>query len=255
MGWPESDPRVARPMPVTKMAWPESDPRVAWPMSVTKRAWPKSGLQIRSTNVGYEDGLARDYEKGLAKEWSPDLLIQRQLRNLLDQISTLKVVQLMPSKIVARHISTKPMPYSKFPLIRLSTIASFEGITTPFSLYVDGALDSKSLKTGLGAAIISIPKSGASTPIYVEVQALLEGLNWCMAIHLQPSLIVSDCYQLILKVKSSWKDNSALSSLVELVCQSLSYFHNVSLQHILRTDNKEAHQNAREALLRDKDFI
>ncbi|KAF4357578.1 hypothetical protein G4B88_024108 [Cannabis sativa] len=164
------------------------------------------------------------------------------------------------------------MPYSKFPLIRLSTIASFDGITTldykeaqhfnactepPNTERMQGTTGSYTITPAffpdsLGVAIISIPKSGASTPIYVEAQALVEGLNWYMAIHLQLSLIVSDCYQLILKVKSSWKDNSALSSLVELICQSLSYFHNVSLH---MTDNREAHQNATEALLRDKDFI
>ncbi|KAF4403809.1 hypothetical protein G4B88_014265 [Cannabis sativa] len=84
-------------------------------------------------------------------------------------------------------------------------------------------------------ADFSIPKLGASTPLFAEAQALLEGLN-CT------------------NVRSKWKDKSALSILVELIRESLSYFPNASLQHIPRTDNREAHQNARDALQRDKDF-
>ncbi|KAF4363664.1 hypothetical protein F8388_026272 [Cannabis sativa] len=103
-------------------------------------------------------------------------------------------------------------------------------------------------------ADFSIPKLGASTPLFAEAQALLEGLNWCAAIDLQPSLIMSNCSQLVTNVRSKWKDKSALSILVELIRESLSYFPNASLQHIPRTDNREAHQNARDALQRDKDF-
>ncbi|KAF4378405.1 hypothetical protein F8388_021599 [Cannabis sativa] len=71
----------------------------------------------------------------------------------------------------------------------------------------------------------------------------------------QPSLITSDCQQLILKVNSKWSDNSALSSLVELIRQSLSLFPSTSLKHIPRTANIEAHVLAREALRHDEDCM
>ncbi|KAF4401726.1 hypothetical protein G4B88_000774 [Cannabis sativa] len=101
----------------------------------------------------------------------------------------------------------------------------------------------------------SLSKWGASTSLFAEAQALLEGLHWCTAIKIPLASIESDCLQLIPKVKSSWKDDSALSSVIELIRKSLSQFPNASLYHISTIVNCVAQHHAREALRQDKDRI
>ncbi|KAF4357895.1 hypothetical protein G4B88_027779 [Cannabis sativa] len=91
--------------------------------------------------------------------------------------------------------------------------------------------------------------------VAIDLKGLKTGLSWCNNSHFQPSLITSDCQQLFLKVNSKWGDNSTLSSLVELIRQSLSLFPSASPKHILRTANIEAHVLAREALRHDEDCM
>ncbi|KAF4378596.1 hypothetical protein G4B88_023136 [Cannabis sativa] len=94
----------------------------------------------------------------------------------------------------------------------------------------------------------SIQKSGAPSPIFVEAQALLKGLTWCQNSHFQPLLVLSDCLQLTNRINSKWQDNSALSSLVLMIRQSLCNLLTVSLKHTPRNENAEAHKCAKEAL-------
>ncbi|KAF4371928.1 hypothetical protein F8388_000095 [Cannabis sativa] len=127
-----------------------------------------------------------------------------------------------------------------------------------YTLQVDAALNLNHLNTRLGAFIrnsqnyhiagFSIHKWGASTPLYVEAQALLEGLHWCSTIKIPFESIESNSLQLVPRVNNHWKDNSALSSVVQLIRQSLSLFPNASMRHISRVFNSAAHKNARESL-------
>ncbi|KAF4354581.1 hypothetical protein F8388_019566 [Cannabis sativa] len=92
------------------------------------------------------------------------------------------------------------------------------------TLYVDAALDQDRCITGLGCVFkvgshriidsAKIQKPGASSPIFAEAQALYHGLSWCLSSQLMPSFIFSDCLNLVSKVNGTWKDNSAISSLV-----------------------------------------
>ncbi|KAF4378593.1 hypothetical protein G4B88_023133 [Cannabis sativa] len=65
----------------------------------------------------------------------------------------------------------------------------------------------------------------------------------------------SDCLQLVSKIHSSWKDNSALSRLVHQIREFLSLFPNDLLQHIPHSENQDAHLNAREALRLNLDSV
>ncbi|KAF4374440.1 hypothetical protein F8388_015991 [Cannabis sativa] len=123
---------------------------------------------------------------------------------------------------------------------------------------INGA-DSPSADTSLGFVIkrgsnqvfasASIQKLGAPTPIFVEGQALLEGLSWCLSFQMQ----FTDCLNLVLKVNGQWQDNSALSSLVSKIRQSFSNFSAASLHHLSRQFNTESHNSAKEALRQRKD--
>ncbi|KAF4360226.1 hypothetical protein G4B88_003560 [Cannabis sativa] len=127
-----------------------------------------------------------------------------------------------------------------------------------FKLKVDATFNSKLLKFGFGASIVNGRNQriaglssctwGASTPIFAEAQALFTALEWCSTIRIPFSTIESDCLQLVSKIRSSWKDNSAFSSLVHQIRESLSFFPNATLQHIPRSQNQDAHLNARKAL-------
>ncbi|KAF4355601.1 hypothetical protein G4B88_025624 [Cannabis sativa] len=54
---------------------------------------------------------------------------------------------------------------------------------------------------------------------------------------------------------NSWKDKSALSSLIHQIWESLSFFPNATLQHIPRSQNQDAHLNAGKALRLDLDLV
>ncbi|KAF4353807.1 hypothetical protein G4B88_009401 [Cannabis sativa] len=81
----------------------------------------------------------------------------------------------------------------------------------------------------------------------------MEGLSWCLSLHMQPKFIFTDCLNLVSKVIGKWKDNSALSSLVSKIRQSFSYFPASSLHHLSRQFNVEAHHLAKEAIRQRRD--
>ncbi|KAF4348141.1 hypothetical protein G4B88_015786 [Cannabis sativa] len=100
----------------------------------------------------------------------------------------------------------------------------------------------------------SINKSGASSPIFAEAQALAGGLQWCLSSNLTPEYIFSDCLNLVSKVKGNWHDHSPLSTLVHQIRTFLSRFPEASLLHVSRQHNDKAHSLAKQALrLRDED--
>ncbi|KAF4357017.1 hypothetical protein F8388_001099 [Cannabis sativa] len=126
------------------------------------------------------------------------------------------------------------------------------------TLFVDAALDQENCVTCFGFVFKKGPnqivastmahKLGASTPIFAEGQALLEGLSWCVSSQLKPDLIFTDCLNLASKVTGTWQDQSALSSLVSLIRLSISNFPGVSLQHLPRQLNVQAHSLAKDAI-------
>ncbi|KAF4356523.1 hypothetical protein G4B88_001071 [Cannabis sativa] len=87
------------------------------------------------------------------------------------------------------------------------------------SLFIDAVLDHK---------------NDASTPIFAEGQALLQGLLWCIDSQLQPKFIFSDCLNLVSKVNGDWQDLSALSGLVSRIRLLFSNFPEASLQYFPR---------------------
>ncbi|KAF4403923.1 hypothetical protein G4B88_014379 [Cannabis sativa] len=126
------------------------------------------------------------------------------------------------------------------------------------ALYVDATLDHDHCITGLGCIFKVGPhriiaseknlKPGASSPIFVEAQALLHGISWCLSSQLKPSFIFTDCLNLVSKVNRNWQDNSALSSLVAQIRHSFSDFPGVSFQYLPRQLNTSAHFLAKEAI-------
>ncbi|KAF4392642.1 hypothetical protein F8388_003062 [Cannabis sativa] len=144
--------------------------------------------------------------------------------------------------------------------------AAPDQILTPSTtaLFVDAALSQNASATGLGMVFVqgvshihqfaSINKSGASSPIFAEAQALAEGIQWCLSSNLKPDYIFSDCLNLVSKVKGNWHDHSPLSSLVHQIRTFLSRFPEASLLHISRQHNDKAHSLAKQALRsRDED--
>ncbi|KAF4391818.1 hypothetical protein F8388_017413 [Cannabis sativa] len=75
--------------------------------------------------------------------------------------------------------------------------------TFDFRLYVDAAQDSELLKMGFGMTIhsktgdvllnLTSPKSGITTPLLMEAQALHLALSWCHDHAFYPDSVVSDC--------------------------------------------------------------
>ncbi|KAF4355868.1 hypothetical protein G4B88_004282 [Cannabis sativa] len=65
---------------------------------------------------------------------------------------------------------------------------------------------------------------GASTSLFVEAQALLEGIHWCLATRILLGSIEFDCQQLITRINNHWEENLVLSSVVQLIKKSLSSF-------------------------------
>ncbi|KAF4402850.1 hypothetical protein G4B88_010302 [Cannabis sativa] len=126
------------------------------------------------------------------------------------------------------------------------------------SLFVDAALDQNHGLTGTGfifklgfqTVLASHCRHlpGAVSPIFVEGQALLESLRWCLDSQLSPKVVFSDCLNLVSKVNSAWQDNSALSGHVSRIRLLFSNFPYASLQYIPRQFNMEAHGLAKEAL-------
>uniref|UniRef100_A0A803QM21 Reverse transcriptase zinc-binding domain-containing protein n=1 Tax=Cannabis sativa TaxID=3483 RepID=A0A803QM21_CANSA len=126
------------------------------------------------------------------------------------------------------------------------------------SLFVDAALDQNHGLTGTGfifklgfqTVLASHCRHlpGAVSPIFVEVQALLESLRWCLDSQLSPKVVFSDCLNLVSKVNSAWQDNSALFGHVSRIRLLFSNFPYASLQYLPRQFNMEAHGLAKEAL-------
>ncbi|KAF4391489.1 hypothetical protein F8388_008893 [Cannabis sativa] len=93
-----------------------------------------------------------------------------------------------------------------------SSISTTTGIIQDYSpaLYVVAALDQDNCITGFGfvfkiglnqiVASAMAHKPGASTPIFAEGQALLEGISWCVSSQLKPDLIFTHCLNLVSKV-------------------------------------------------------
>ncbi|KAF4350969.1 hypothetical protein F8388_021676 [Cannabis sativa] len=134
------------------------------------------------------------------------------------------------------------------------------GIITEDSpaLYVDAALDHNNGLTGIGFTfkighheIVASENRlllGASTPIFAEGQALLEGISWCIESQLQPAFIFSDCLNLVSKVNGDWQDYSALSGLVSQFRLFFSNFLEASLKYLPRQFNIDAHCLAKDAI-------
>ncbi|KAF4396360.1 hypothetical protein G4B88_019160 [Cannabis sativa] len=144
--------------------------------------------------------------------------------------------------------------------------AVLDQLLTPSTtaLFVDAALSLNASATGLGMVFVqgmshihhyaSINKSGASSPIFAEAQALAAGLQWCLSSNLTPEYIFSDCLNLVSKVKGNWHDHSPLSTLVHQIRTFLSRFPEASLLDVSCQHNDKAHSLAKQALrLRDED--
>ncbi|KAF4401550.1 hypothetical protein G4B88_001744 [Cannabis sativa] len=126
------------------------------------------------------------------------------------------------------------------------------------SLFVNAALDHKHGLTGIGftfnighhriVASQNRLMTGASTPIFAEGQALLQGISWCINSQLQPKFIFSDCLNLVTKVNSDWQDLSALSGLVSRIRLLFSNFPEASLKYLPRQFNADAYCLAKEAI-------
>ncbi|XP_060972565.1 uncharacterized protein LOC133038430 [Cannabis sativa] len=132
------------------------------------------------------------------------------------------------------------------------------------ALSVDAALDHDNCVTGLGFVFkiglhrvvtsTKIHKPGASTPIFAESQAHLDGLAWCLSSQLKLEFMFTDCLNLVSKVNGHWKDQSTLSSLVLKIRHSFSNFPDASLKYFPRQFNANAHSLAKEAIrLREED--
>ncbi|KAF4392196.1 hypothetical protein F8388_012652 [Cannabis sativa] len=126
------------------------------------------------------------------------------------------------------------------------------------ALYVDAALDHNHGLTGIGftfkighhqiVASENRRLPGASTPIFAEGQALLQGLSWCVDSQLQPEFIFSDYLNLVSKVKGNWQDHSVLSGLVSQIKLFFSNFPEASLKYLPRQFNTVAHRLAKDAI-------
>ncbi|KAF4396493.1 hypothetical protein F8388_005763 [Cannabis sativa] len=111
-------------------------------------------------------------------------------------------------------------------------------------------------KIGLHRVVTStkIHKPGASTPIFAESQAHLDGIAWCLSSQLKLEFMFTDCLNLVSKVNGHWKDQSTLSSLVLKIRHSFSNFPDASLKYFPRQFNANAHSLAKEAIrLREED--
>ncbi|KAF4394810.1 hypothetical protein F8388_015716 [Cannabis sativa] len=156
--------------------------------------------------------------------------------------------QSLPSHEVSHSASHRHLRPSSHEIIQEDTPA----------LYVDAALDPDRGVTGLGLVfkigsqriidIAKIHKPGPSSPIFAKAQALFHGLSWWLSSQLMPNCIFSDCLNLVSKVNSNWKDNSALSSLVAQIRISFSSFPGVSFLHLPCQLNTTAHSLAKEAI-------
>uniref|UniRef100_A0A803PCV1 Reverse transcriptase domain-containing protein n=1 Tax=Cannabis sativa TaxID=3483 RepID=A0A803PCV1_CANSA len=157
----------------------------------------------------------------------------------------------------AQHLHSQDISHSTSHQHLLLSFPEIIQEDTP-ALYVDAALDQDRCITRLGFVFkvgshriidsAKIQKPGASSPIFTEAQALYHGLSWCLSSQLMPRFIFSDCLNLISKVNGTWKDNSALSSLVAQIRLSFSNFHGVSFLHLPRQLNTSAHSLAKEAI-------
>ncbi|KAF4394555.1 hypothetical protein F8388_020380 [Cannabis sativa] len=126
------------------------------------------------------------------------------------------------------------------------------------ALYVDATLDHNHGLTGIGFTlkigqhqIIAsenhlLPR--ASTPIFAEGQALLQGISWCIDSQLKPEFIFFDCLNLVSKVNGDWQDHSALSGLVSQIRLFFSNFPKASLKYLPRQFNTAAHSLAKDAI-------
>ncbi|KAF4358375.1 hypothetical protein G4B88_017252 [Cannabis sativa] len=132
-------------------------------------------------------------------------------------------------------------------------------------LFVDAAQDSQLLKMGFGMTIhtnsgkvllnLAKPRSGITTPLLMEAQALYSALAWCHEHSFYPDSIVSDCNVLVNYICKNETHNLHLNPFViEInpfvieIKSLLSYFPNVSLSYILRGANHAAHCLAKTAL-------
>ncbi|KAF4368638.1 hypothetical protein G4B88_020034 [Cannabis sativa] len=97
------------------------------------------------------------------------------------------------------------------------------------ALFVDAALNQANCTTGLGFVFKKGPNQ------------------------LKSNLIFTDCLNLVSKVNGTWKDQSALSSLVSKIRQSISNFPDASLQHLPHHFNVQAHSLAKEAIRQQED--
>ncbi|KAF4401685.1 hypothetical protein G4B88_000733 [Cannabis sativa] len=161
----------------------------------------------------------------------------------------------------AQHLSTAS-PSSKPP--SSPEVDQLLHEDTP-ALFMDVALNLEEAATGLGLVFThglspilksaKIYKSGASTPIFAEAQALYEGIQWCMSSQLNPRFIFSDCLNLVTKVNGNWQDYSSLSTLIQKIRFSFSSFPEASLLHLPHQLNNNAHSLAKAAFrLRDEDL-
>uniref|UniRef100_A0A803PK91 Reverse transcriptase zinc-binding domain-containing protein n=1 Tax=Cannabis sativa TaxID=3483 RepID=A0A803PK91_CANSA len=123
------------------------------------------------------------------------------------------------------------------------------------ALSVAAALDHDNCVTGLGFVFkiglhrvvtsTKIHKPGASTPIFAESQAHLDGIAWCLSSQLKLEFMFTDCLNLVSKVNGHWKDQSTLSSLVLKIRHSFSNFPDASLKYFPRQFNANAHSLAK----------
>ncbi|KAF4378641.1 hypothetical protein G4B88_031245 [Cannabis sativa] len=113
------------------------------------------------------------------------------------------------------------------------------------------------IHTNSGEVLLNLtkPRSGITTPLLMEAQALYSALAWCHEHSFYPDSIVSDCNVLVNYICKNKTHNLHLNLFVIEIKSLLSYFPNVSLSYILRGANHAAHCLAKTALSLEQEAL
>ncbi|MBA0756234.1 hypothetical protein Gogos_021838 [Gossypium gossypioides] len=132
------------------------------------------------------------------------------------------------------------------------------------SIKFDAALDSRTFKSATGLVgwdmrgnllvIKTVIHRNVPSPFAAEAYACLEGMKLGIALGSQSIRIMGDSKTVIKKSKAMSTDKSVIGAIIKDIQSKKSFFQDLTLKHIHRSENTHAHGLAKRALAKEENI-